>query len=378
MIFSVITNLNRNLSSKIIHLRENSTVPPPKEPIVTLLNAATGVGKNVALLLKQSPYIGELRLYDANKTIRGIAEDLSHIDTKAQIKSFSGQMVLKDAITDANIVVIVGGDRESSKETLNDTFDKNVDDVRISALNMTEFNPNAIFCIAKPPVEALVPLVSEEYKKAGVYDWTKIFGIKNSVSMIANSIIAAKDKQKPIDVICPIVGGLSNECLVAILSQVRPKTKTTLSSDVQKQIVGTENEILKLHENCKGMYLIPALGIYRFINSLIKAYNGDTNCVECAFVRQTGHIGNFLPYMTSIIKFGKHGISSTHMPKMNGEEGHALQKAAVSIKKCIRLGESFVTGEPQTIYGTTVDRKKEISAQKYIDKQTELNLIKTT
>lgn len=51
---------------------------------------------------------------------------------------------------------------------------------------------------------------------------------------------------------------------------------------------------------------MPALGIFRFVNMLLKALKGDTNCVDCAFIRQTGHIGQFLPYMISIVRFGKY------------------------------------------------------------------------
>ncbi|KAJ8932054.1 hypothetical protein NQ318_017272, partial [Aromia moschata] len=118
--------------------------------------------KNTGLLLKQNPLIGELRLYDKSNAICAVGEDLSHIDTKTKwALQFCGM-----PITDANIVVTVGGCKTSHKETATELFEKNVDDVRITALHMIEFNPNAVFCIAKPPYRALVPLVSEEYKKA--------------------------------------------------------------------------------------------------------------------------------------------------------------------------------------------------------------------
>lgn len=51
--------------------------------------------------------------------------------------------------------------------------------------------------------------------------------------------------------------------------------------------------------------MTPALAISRFINILLKAMKGETNCVDCAFIRQTGHIGQFIPYMTSIVRLGK-------------------------------------------------------------------------
>lgn len=59
------------------------------------------------------------------------------------------------------MVLSVGGCRTSFRETTQETFEKNVDDVRIAALHLIEFSPKAIFGIAKPPVEIFVPLVSE-------------------------------------------------------------------------------------------------------------------------------------------------------------------------------------------------------------------------
>lgn len=63
--------------------------------------------------------------------------------------------------------------------------------------------------------------------------------------------------------------------------------------------------MLKLYAECGSICMTPALAVSRFINILLKALKGETNCVDCAFIRQTCHIGQFLPYMTSIVRLGK-------------------------------------------------------------------------
>lgn len=65
---------------------------------------------------------------------------------------------------DADIIVSVGGCRESYRETHEQSFDRNIDDIMSAAMHLIEFNHKAIFCIAKPPIEAFVPLVSEVSK----------------------------------------------------------------------------------------------------------------------------------------------------------------------------------------------------------------------
>ncbi|KAJ8986056.1 hypothetical protein NQ317_003349 [Molorchus minor] len=243
-------------------------------------------------------------LYDTNRKVCSVAEDLSHIDTRTRVNSFSGFSVLRHAIADAHIVISVGGCKRGLKETSRDLFERNMDDIRITALHMIEFNPTAIFCIAKPPIEALVPLVSEEYKKGGVYDFRKIIGITSIGSMRANHFIAAKTGLNALDVLCPIIGGLSSDCLVSVLSQARPfQLHPKDFRAVQNAVTGAEDNVLNLYAGCAEVCLSPALAISRFISSLIKALKGNSSCVDCAYVKQMGHIA--LPTIQELITLGE-------------------------------------------------------------------------
>lgn len=94
--FSVVTKCLKPICSTFV--RNCAASLPLKEPTVTILNASTKIGRNLALLLKQSPYVGELRLNDKNNNVCAVAEDLSHIDTKVKIKSFGGKTAIKHAI----------------------------------------------------------------------------------------------------------------------------------------------------------------------------------------------------------------------------------------------------------------------------------------
>lgn len=51
-----------------------------------MLGASGGIGQPMSLLLKQSPLIDELALYDIVGT-PGVAADLGHIETPAQVGS---------------------------------------------------------------------------------------------------------------------------------------------------------------------------------------------------------------------------------------------------------------------------------------------------
>lgn len=51
---------------------------------VAVAGASGGIGQPLSLLLKQSPLVSELSLYDIVHT-PGVAADLSHIDSPAKV-----------------------------------------------------------------------------------------------------------------------------------------------------------------------------------------------------------------------------------------------------------------------------------------------------
>ncbi len=76
---------------------------------VAILGAAGGIGQPLALLMKQSPHVGELSLYDVVNT-PGVAADLSHISTPVKVRAYVGQAQLGDALTGCQLVLIPAGE----------------------------------------------------------------------------------------------------------------------------------------------------------------------------------------------------------------------------------------------------------------------------
>lgn len=66
------------------------------------MGASGGIGQPLSLLLKQSPLVSELSLYDIVNT-PGVAADLSHIDTPAKVKAYTGPEQLKDSLKGAQV-----------------------------------------------------------------------------------------------------------------------------------------------------------------------------------------------------------------------------------------------------------------------------------
>ena len=56
---------------------------------VAICGAAGGIGQSLSLMLKQSPLIQELALYDITNT-RGVSMDISHVNTKCKVAGYIG------------------------------------------------------------------------------------------------------------------------------------------------------------------------------------------------------------------------------------------------------------------------------------------------
>ena len=69
------------------------------------MGASGGIGQPLSLLLKNSPLVTELSLYDIVNT-PGVAADLSHIDTPARVKAFNGPDQLKDSLRGAQVKLL--------------------------------------------------------------------------------------------------------------------------------------------------------------------------------------------------------------------------------------------------------------------------------
>ena len=81
------------------------------------MGASGGIGQPLSLLMKQSPLVTKLSLYDIVHT-PGVAADLSHIDSKAEVEGFVGAeqleviilMINSSTMNTSNILNCCGDD----------------------------------------------------------------------------------------------------------------------------------------------------------------------------------------------------------------------------------------------------------------------------
>ncbi len=231
---------------------------------VAILGAAGGIGQPLSLLMKLNPYISQLNLYDIVGT-PGVAADLSHINTRAQVKGFKGQDELNAAVKDVDVVLIPAGLPRKPGMTRDDLFNKNASIVQGLAQAVAENSPKAYLGIIANPVNSTVPICAETFKKMGVYDPMRIFGITTLDILRANTFLSAINNSDPTAMKVPVVGGHSGATIVPLLSQTGVKLSQEQLEALTKRIQFGGDEVVKAKDGAGSATLSMAKAAERYV-----------------------------------------------------------------------------------------------------------------
>lgn len=305
------------------------------------MGASGGIGQPMSLLLKLNPRVTNLALYDIVHT-PGVAADLSHCSTKAKVTGHLGPESLRACLEGCDVVVIPAGVPRKPGMTRDDLFNTNATIVRDLSDAAAQYCPKAILCIISNPVNSTVPIASEIYKKRGVYDANKIFGVSTLDIVRANTFIAEAKGLDVNQVNCPVIGGHSGVTIVPVISQCTPPVSFP-QEEREKLTVRIQNagtEVVEAKAGAGSATLSMAYAGARFTNSVLEALNGEQGIVECAFVRSDVTEAK---YFSTPLLLGENGIErNLGLGKLLDYEVELIKKAMEELKQNIEKGEDFV------------------------------------
>lgn len=309
---------------------------------IAVLGASGGIGQPLSLLIKASPMVSHLALYDVANTA-GVAADLSHINSKAHVTAHQGPSQLADCVKDAHVIVIPAGVPRKPGMTRDDLFNTNASIVRDLCKVCAEVAPKALLAIISNPVNSTVPIASEVYKKVGSYDANRIFGVTTLDVVRANAFIGELKKLDPAGVNVPVVGGHAGVTIIPLLSQAQPNV--SISHDqiepLVKRIQDAGTEVVKAKAGTGSATLSMAYAGARFAFSLLRGLKGEPNVVECAYVKS--NIVSGLEYFSNPLLLGKNGLEKNlGLGKLNDYEQKLVEAAKAELQASIKKGESFV------------------------------------
>jgi len=320
--------------------------------------AAGGIGQPLSLLLKSCQHVTELRLYDVVNA-PGVATDLSHISSPATV---TGHLPkddgLKDALTDADIVVIPAGIPRKPGMTRDDLFKINAGIVQGLIEGITKYCPKAFILVISNPVNSTVPIAAEVLKKAGVFDPKKLFGVTTLDVVRAETFVASIVGEKnPANLNIPVIGGHSGETIVPLFSQAKPSVN--IPSDKLDALVNRVqfggDEVVKAKDGAGSATLSMAYAGYRFAEKVIRASKGEKGIVEPSFVYLPGVEGGDAiakttgtDFFSVPIELGPSGAEKALdvVSGANDYEKKLLQACYDGLKSNISKGVEFVQSPP--------------------------------
>ncbi|KIK09611.1 hypothetical protein K443DRAFT_671505 [Laccaria amethystina LaAM-08-1] len=325
-----------------------------------VLGAAGGIGQPLALLLKANPLVTELSLYDIVNT-PGVAADISHISTPAKVEGYlPADDGLKKTLTGADIVVIPAGVPRKPGMTRDDLFKINAGIVRDLANGIAATAPKAFVLVISNPVNSTVPIVAEVFKKAGVYDPKRLFGVTTLDVVRASTFVAeiVGDLSLSKDVVVPVVGGHSGVTIVPLLSQSShplPASVDTTSLDaLVNRIQFGGDEVVKAKGGAGSATLSMAYAGAEFASKVLRAVKGEEGIVAPSYVSLeadpvgaaalTKELGTELAYFSSNVELGPGGVVKINPLGKITEAEQTLIKAAIpELQKNITTGVTFIT-----------------------------------
>ncbi|RMZ79328.1 hypothetical protein DV737_g3458, partial [Chaetothyriales sp. CBS 132003] len=316
---------------------------------VVVLGAAGGIGQPLSLLLKLNPRVSQLALYDI-RLGPGVAADISHINTKSTVKGFdptpSG---LRECLTGAEVVLIPAGVPRKPGMTRDDLFNTNASIVRDLAKAAADAAPDANLLIISNPVNSTVPITAEVFKRKGVYNPKRLFGVTSLDVVRASRFVSEIKGTDPANENITVVGGHSGVTIVPLISQSAGNTDITgekLDALINRIQFGGD-EVVKAKDGAGSATLSMAFAGARFADSLLRAAQGEANVIEPTFVDSPLYKDQGVDFFASKVLLGPEGVQEVlPVGKTTEHEKELLRAALGDLKKNIQKGIDFVQANP--------------------------------
>jgi malate dehydrogenase len=304
---------------------------------VSVLGAAGGIGQPLSTLLKMSPLVSRLALYDVANAA-GVAADLSHISTPAKVSGYVKDDI-KSALEGSDVVVIPAGVPRKPGMTRDDLFNTNASIVKGLVTECGKYCPNACILIIANPVNSTVPIAAEALKKLGVYNPRKLFGVTTLDIVRAKTFVAGVKGLNPFDLSVTVIGGHSGPTIVPLLSQTGLSFTQEEIAALTQRIQYGGDEVVKAKDGAGSATLSMAYAGAEFTESVVKALRGDKGLTECTFVESPVE---GLGFFSTRVELGKQGVEKIHdIGAINAFEKDLLEKCKAELKANIAKGIEF-------------------------------------
>ncbi|KAI5642360.1 lactate/malate dehydrogenase, NAD binding domain-containing protein [Phthorimaea operculella] len=329
----------------------------PLEPAplqkVAVIGAGSDVGRIVCLFLKMQSIIKVLAMYDdiPDRKVIGQANDLAHIDTSTAVEAYQGRPHLKDALDNADVVLICGGHYDGPPCYCipdHQIFSCNQSFVRTVSLACAFFCPKAVICIQVPPVDCNFNLCRYTMGQHKAYNPRRVLGVNAINSMRANQLYCALADIDPHKNYTPVVCGTCRCTRVPVFSN-NPQYMCVDGEQIDfiTRLVREADELIgRVKSNNQRGHLSIGFSTARFVTQVMQGLFCESAFIDSALVEQDDPEKAYgLEVCATPIRVGPHGISEYCIPQLNDQERELLESSKCDLEDLLDLGRCYAVGD---------------------------------
>ena len=284
--------------------------------------------------------------------VKGVAADISHIETAVNVKGYAGDLkdkakskaALHEALEGVDVAVIPAGVPRKPGMTRDDLFAINAGIVSELVEGIAEVCPKCMICIISNPVNSTVPIAAEVLKSKGVYDPRRLFGVSALDIVRSNKFVGEILNVDPKAVNVPVIGGHSGVTILPLLSQISPNVplSTEQISALTKRIQSAGTEVVEAKAGAGSATLSMAYAGAKFATDVMRGLSGEAGVVACAYVESDVVPG--VNFFASPVQLGINGVEKIHtFGKLTEFEKNELTTNVVpNLQGAIDKGVAFV------------------------------------
>lgn len=315
-------------------------------PKACVVGAAGGIGQPLSLLMKNSPSIGDLNLFDIVGT-PGVATDLSHICTTGTVKGFIGPEQMAESLKGCQAVVIPAGVPRKPGMTRDDLFNTNAGIVMNIAQECAKNCPDAFIFIISNPVNSTVPIFAEAFKKTNPEKFNpgKIIGVTTLDITRANTFCAEILGVAPETLNVPVIGGHAGTTILPLLSQIPgQKFNEQQLKDLTHRIQFGGDEVVQAKDGAGSATLSMAYAANVFVEQVMDVVAGKQSSVTaCAYVQnEIYHNKHQCEYFATPTKFGPNGVEEIYEQELSSFEQAVFDEMIPALRSQVQKGKEFV------------------------------------
>ena len=245
---------------------------------------------------------------------------------------------------------------------VNQLIQSNASIVRDLAKVVAKVAPKAYIGVISNPVNSTVPIVAEVFKKAGVYDPKRLFGVTTLDTTRAATFLSGIAGSDPQTTNVPVIGGHSGVTIVPLISQVAQGDKVQAGEQYDKLVHRIQfggDEVVKAKDGAGSATLSMAYAAAVFTEGLLKGLDGEA-VTQCTFV-ESPLFKDQVDFFASPVEFGPEGVKNIPaLPKLTAEEQKLLDACLPDLAKSTYMN---VVADNRHQEGRCVGRREPVNAQ---------------